>query len=75
MQDKKHCRRSSILFATSIARGFTNMTDETGSHTEAGSFSPSGMGRIWIELLTKATLCAAVIGFLAMMAVALLSSL
>jgi len=51
------------------------MTDETGSHTEAGSFSPSGMGRIGIELLTKATLCAAVIGFLAMMAVALLASL
>ncbi|MBI4443039.1 MAG: hypothetical protein HY649_06645 [Acidobacteria bacterium] len=51
------------------------MTDETGSHTEAGSFSSSGMGRIWIELLTKATLCAAIIGILAMMAVALLSSL
>ena len=51
------------------------MTDETGSHTEAGSFSPSGMGRIWIELQTKAALCAAVIGFLAMMAVALLASL
>ena len=55
--------------------GGWNMTDETSSHAEAGSFSPSGMGRIGIELLTKATLCAAVIGFLAMMAVALLSSL
>ena len=51
------------------------MTDKTGSYTEAGSLSPTGIGRIWIELLTKATLCAAMIGFLAMMAVALLSSL
>ncbi|MBI4465174.1 MAG: hypothetical protein HY647_10755 [Acidobacteria bacterium] len=51
------------------------MTDKTSSHTESGRFSPVGMGRIGIELLTKAALCAAVIGFLAMMAVALLASL
>ena len=51
------------------------MTDKTNSHTPSGNFSAVGMGRIGIELLTKATLCAAMIGFLAMMAVALLSRL
>ena len=50
------------------------MDEKSDNPVQSGNVIPPGMVRIWIELLTKAALCAATIGLIAGIAAAFFGS-